>query len=623
MSGGGQTAYLAVDPSSEETFSLIGRWLSSCVDGHAACRPSDSVCLPLRVIDVGAPGTEGVYPEPSLSVGVNRPGKYATLSYRWGDGLTLTTTLSTLESRKRGMALCLMPQTFQDAIEVTRRLGVRYLWIDALCIVQDSQQDWQEQSATMSQIYMDAWLNISAEGALDPQSGFLNERNILEIRSCRHPALLGSSTGPNGAAASTAKVICPTVPCHDQILHHDSLNSRGWILQERALSKRTLHFGLYEIYWECLSQLATECEPEIFRPGSGSVFRMQRHGRKNDLDAIRNGIQYLCNQDAEDLLGFLGPEAESAPCYDEDSVRRLLRNLSKSPKKRKALHFNCPHYHPQQVCMPSDVIIGQFIAAHSLWYLLITEYTLRSLTRPSDRLPAVSGLARIFQDLFGTRSKYVAGIWSGDALNGLTWRRAAPIIEDTGKGRISDSRLLDPCSSAPSFSWASIDYAVRFSAPGKNRLTGGDSYSAEILSIDSTPLGHNPLGEVSGGLLRLRAWAIPLHRIRSGRPQESDFDRGGEVELSDKRILCVSLRNTPMGYMGETPSLLKQCLMLLPNDLGGETYRRVGYWEQWIIRSLPTGFDLSDIIDDFDRLQEWVESVEPYEGWEVMEVTIV
>ncbi|KAI9778574.1 MAG: hypothetical protein M1839_007967 [Geoglossum umbratile] len=608
MAGGGQTAYLAADPSSEETFSLISRWLSSCVDGHAACRPSDSACLPLRVLDVGAPGSKGVYPEPFLSVGANRPGKYATLSYRWGDGLTLTTTLSTLETWKEGMALCSMPQTFRDAIEVTRRLGIRYLWIDALCIVQDSPQDWQEQSAIMSQVYMDAWLNISTEGALDPQSGFLNERKILEIRSCRHPTLLGSSAGPDGAAVSTAKVICPTVPRRDQILSLGSLNSRGWILQERALSKRTLHFSLHGIYWDCLSQSATEREPELLRPGSGPAFRMSIHARENDLDTIRNGIQYLCNQDAEDLLGFLGPEAESAPCYGEEPSRRLLRNLSKSPKERKAIHFDCPHYHPQPACMPPDAIIGQFVAAHSLWYLLITEYTTRSLTRPSDRLPAVSGLARIFQNLFGTRSKYVAGIWSGDALNGLTWRRATPtpIIEDAGKGRIADSRLIEPCSSAPSFS-----------------LTGGESYSAEILSIDATPPGHNPLGEVSGGSLRLRAWAIPLHRLRSDRPKKSNFDRDGEAELSDKRILCISLRNTPSGYMGDTPSILKQCLMLLPNDLGGETYRRMGYWEQWIIRSLPSSPHFKDMIDDFDEIQKHLESVKLYEGWEMMEVTIV
>ncbi|KAH0537836.1 hypothetical protein FGG08_005449 [Glutinoglossum americanum] len=631
MAGGGQTAYLAADPSSEETFSLIGSWLSSCVDGHAACHPSGSVCLPHRVIDVGAPGAKGVYPEPSLSVGANRPGQYATLSYRWGDSLTLAATLSTLESMKEGIALCSMPQTFQDAIEVTRRLGIRYLWIDALCIMQDSSQDWQKQSAVMGQIYMDAWLNISVGGALDPQSGFLKERNILEIRSCRHPTLLGSSTGPNGVAASTAKVICPTVPRHDQVLSQDILNSRGWVLQERALSKRTLHFDLHEIYWECLSHSATEREPEIFRPGSRSIFSMQSRERKDSLDAIRNGVQYLCNQNAEDLLGFLGPEAISAPCHDEEPLRWLLRNLSKSPKERKVLHFDCPHYHPQPVYVPSDVTVGQFTAAHSLWYLLVTEYTLRLLTRPSDRLPAVSGLARIFQNLFGTRSKSVAGIWSGDALNGLTWHRRTPITEDAGKGQIADSRPPNLCSSAPSFSWASVDCAVHFSAPRRNMLVGDESYSAEILSIDSTPLGHNPLGEVSGGLLRLRAWAIPLHRIldilegRSERPRKSDFDRDGEAELSDKRILCISLRNISGGYLGETPSVVKQCLLLLPTDLGGETYRRVGYWEQTIIRTLPTlGIDLTDMVDDFDRLQKWVESITPsYEGWEMMEVTIV
>jgi hypothetical protein len=399
--------------------------MSSCVDDHAVCHPSDTACLPLRVVDVGAPGIEGIYPDPFLSVGNNRPGRYATLSYRWGDGLTLTTTSSTLGSRKASIPLGSMPQTFQDAANITRRFGIRYLWIDALCIVQDSSRDWQEQSAIMGQIYADAWLNISASGGPDPPNGFLKKRNVLEIRSCRHPSLLGDSTGPSEAAGGVAKVICPSVPRHDRVLDRDVINNRGWILQERALSKRTLHFGLYEIYWECLSHSASEREPEIFELwANASQFDMHSQQRRKNWNVIRNGVQYLHNQSSEDLLGLLGPEGLTAPCHDEDHLRWVLRNLSRSPKERKTTQYACNHYHPQPVYAPPNITVGQFIAAHHLWYLLIQEYTLRSLTKPGDKLPAVSGLATIFQSLFGMRSKYIAGIWSGGIINGLSWGRS-------------------------------------------------------------------------------------------------------------------------------------------------------------------------------------------------------
>ncbi len=177
MAGAGQTSYLASDPSSEETFSQVQRWMPSCVDDHSVCRLLDSTCLPLRVIDVGTRGTGGAYSNPFLSVGANRPGRYATLSYRWGN-MCFTTTTSTIEQRKTSMPLSSTPQTFQTAIEITRRLNIRYLWIDALRIIQELLQHWQEQSAIMGQIYANSWLNLSVSAATSPGSGFLKQRNL-------------------------------------------------------------------------------------------------------------------------------------------------------------------------------------------------------------------------------------------------------------------------------------------------------------------------------------------------------------------------------------------------------------------------------------------------------------
>jgi Heterokaryon incompatibility protein (HET) len=81
--------------------------------------------------------------------------RYAALSYRWGKDVSFTTTKATLDSRKTSMALSDMPKLFQDAIQVLRCLNIKYLWIDALCIIQDSKEDWERESSRMLQVYED------------------------------------------------------------------------------------------------------------------------------------------------------------------------------------------------------------------------------------------------------------------------------------------------------------------------------------------------------------------------------------------------------------------------------------------------------------------------------------
>lgn len=641
VASGGQSAYLEADPLSEETFSTIRRWMSSCADGHAICRPPYSTSLPHRVVDVGKPGAGGIYPDPFLSIGEDRLGQYATLSYRWWSGPTLTTTLSTIGSRKEGIPLASMPQTFQDAVTVTRRLGIKYLWIDALCVIQDSPQDWQRQSSNMGQIYADAWLNISVSGAPDPWTGFLKKRNPLQISSCRHPLLLSSSPG---AAVSATKVICPIVPRHDRIIDRDALNSRGWILQEHVLSKRTLHFGLFEIVWECLSLWASEREPEVFETKtsysrfskSPSPFDADSRNRKHKWDIIRSGIQYLRNQNAEELLDLLGPEEETRACHDEQHIRWVLRNLSKTPRERIARYKPCLYCNP--VCaLPPSPTVGQFLAAHHLWYLLVEEYTLRFLTKPNDILPAVSGMARIFQRVFGLRSKYIAGIWSGDILNGLTWKR----VRQSHMGHSRSPAVGPGSNQAPSFSWASINGPVSFSVVQRNLLTGEDDYSAQVLEVDSTTAGLDSFGEVSEGFLKLRARTIPLHCLIENTiiPTGTPFDYDDpSLQLSNKQILCASIRHRRDGDMVPySYFIFRQCLLLLPLVPGGNVYRRVGFWEQTlrgptfsaslirgaqeVYKHLKCGLTLPPDVEP-DQPFLCIKGP-PYEGWEEQDVTIV
>jgi hypothetical protein len=105
-------------------------------------------------------------------------GRYLALSHCWGVSTInerLTTTLATLEIRLKSIPMSLMPANFYDATIITRKLGYRYLWIDSLCIIQDSTEDWETESQNMGNIYMNASLTIAAGAAKDSDGGMLRD----------------------------------------------------------------------------------------------------------------------------------------------------------------------------------------------------------------------------------------------------------------------------------------------------------------------------------------------------------------------------------------------------------------------------------------------------------------
>lgn len=139
--------------------------------------------LPLRLFDVGDQQRSN-----SIRLRISRSderGCYCALSYRWGSKVPLRTTMRTLESHKRSIKDRHLPQTFRDAMRVTRCLGLRYLWIDALCIVQDDKNDWLRQAALMGSIYENCSATIAVHSAEDCAEGFPWRREVsdfLEIR---------------------------------------------------------------------------------------------------------------------------------------------------------------------------------------------------------------------------------------------------------------------------------------------------------------------------------------------------------------------------------------------------------------------------------------------------------
>ena len=112
--------------------------------------------------------------EPCLLVQSQLQASYLILNYCWGQKPYINSTSATLQAKKESIKMSELPKLHQDAITLARKLGVRCLWIDSLCILQDSKEGWARESATMSSIYANALLTITAQSSLGAHEGFLN-----------------------------------------------------------------------------------------------------------------------------------------------------------------------------------------------------------------------------------------------------------------------------------------------------------------------------------------------------------------------------------------------------------------------------------------------------------------
>lgn len=234
---------------------MARKWLSNCVSSHGICRTSQPTILPTRVLEVKKDGDKVYLRETN-----GMEGQYATLSHCWGGSFPLTTMVATLESRKHGISFEELPKTFQEAIIVTRRLEIQYLWIDSLCIIQDSDEDWLRESSLMAKVYEGAFVNISADDAANSKAGLGSSRKSLARNTIIHNegvyvsrALLRQNFEVAHALLDdnyTGRLF-ETTPC--------VLSTRAWVLQERMLSTRILHFAFSELAWECDTHIECEC----------------------------------------------------------------------------------------------------------------------------------------------------------------------------------------------------------------------------------------------------------------------------------------------------------------------------------------------------------------------------
>jgi len=261
---------------SEQSREMALAWLARCQanrDGiHDQCNRSgadvgeDPGWLPTRLLDVSLSVETSTV---KLIMPASSPGafasdmQYLTLSHCWGAWggaeLPVLTTKNLDERLTKGLPVSLLPQTFQDAVEVARWFKVRWLWIDSLCIIQDSDDDWRREAVMMYDVYKNALLNISANDSPDARWGCFRERHPLAVM----PMQLGFPEGPNNNNNKNFILIPDTNAIFDSV-NEAPLAKRGWVFQERQLSRRVLHFTSSELIWECCAKApyaATETFP--------------------------------------------------------------------------------------------------------------------------------------------------------------------------------------------------------------------------------------------------------------------------------------------------------------------------------------------------------------------------
>jgi len=372
---------------SAANWDLMQSWINSCSptnDSHCICHNQNSVAnadVPSRLIDLEAGDTHKAI-RLSLSPGERAPLPYVTLSYTWGPNpaheLLPLLRKNALGSFAKEIPYGTLPRLFQDAINVVRRLKFRYLWIDAFCIIQDDERDWQRESAVMGDIYRNATLNIAAGGAINSHSSLFTERDPSLVRLCR----VELDWPKNDVRGSFFAVGSDFLRAN---VLQTPLNHRAWVLQERMLSKRILHFGKHQLFWKCCIDTACETFPK----------EISRH---LDIDT---------------------PFFTSLGGWDLDRFKYSLTR--------------------------KDV-----------WFEIVETYSNCQLTKESDKLIALSGIARMVSERSRENDDlYLAGIWRSKLIPSLLW------LVVNGKAADGSPCQRTPAYGsadyvAPSWSWASV-----------------------------------------------------------------------------------------------------------------------------------------------------------------------
>lgn len=231
---------------SDANYAIANQWLRTCRASHQKCLSSSVPKLPTRVIDVGI-----IDSSQKLRLVHSRgaTAEYVALSHCWGGRISPLLTTETLATFQNEIPYTALPSNFQDAITITRNLGIQYLWIDSFCILQDSKQDWEHESKQMGLIYRNSTVTISAAASRGSTHGILKSGEDVKHNPMARSLRLGGSNRENTEVIVERRDVDRENLKRLQI--YGPLGRRGWTLQESILSPRHLYYGARQLYWRC------------------------------------------------------------------------------------------------------------------------------------------------------------------------------------------------------------------------------------------------------------------------------------------------------------------------------------------------------------------------------------
>jgi hypothetical protein len=335
-------------------FGQVAQQIKSCLRHHKKCTKQAGNFTPKRLIDVG---NKAANETPRLYETKNNVLPYVSLSYCWGEKQGDVTTSETYASYLKELPVSSISKSIRDAIEVTRYLGFQYLWVDALCIIQNDKDDKMSEINAMGQIYRNATVTIAAANSASANHGFLGDFPLYS--PCKLPILLPS--GDVGTIFTEAVVKMESLTITDET----PLNLRGWTLQEFLLSPRTLHFGLHDLTWHC----QTKDLGDVFSTHTSFLPCSSYHRPRQNAVSI-----------VPDFVPRLPPS--------------VFQGLQIASEKE-------------------NLKLSKF------WLAMVANYSYRSFTDEKDRLPALAGLASEIQKATG--NEYLGGIWESGLISQLAW----------------------------------------------------------------------------------------------------------------------------------------------------------------------------------------------------------
>jgi hypothetical protein len=274
-----------IDISSSQAIKRARNQLKECQTSHRKClRNSVVPALPTRVLDVGLSGDLLIKLHKS---GPQQHSYYVALSYCWGGPQKCQTIEDTVDKHYNGIVLQDLSLSIQDAVEVTRQLGFQYLWVDALCIIQDSEKDINAELGLMGTIYKNATLTLAASSAINAGAGFLRKvpaakhfklpyQSSEKKFTCVDVSLMGFSFQYPFKPRAKRPMLLGSQP--------EPLNTRGWTLQEGLLAPRLLSFGTNEITWKCQSEAITKV-PDGVKTSKALPFSVFNNAEKEQTEA--------------------------------------------------------------------------------------------------------------------------------------------------------------------------------------------------------------------------------------------------------------------------------------------------------------------------------------------------